>query len=172
MFRLSQLAPGTYVVVWCRPRRPRCRPHGLAGQDAALRTELFWAGVTEIAPLGQPRTQQVRRRRADDAEQRADSSSPVSGGPHGGVPDDVLSGRGDGRRGNARSRSKQARSEPTSRSQLRPVPAVRVSGRLVTPDGSPPPPTTIRLVGAAMTDVITSSTPSGQATSASRPSRA
>ena len=30
-----------------------------------------------------------------------------------------------------------------------------VSGRLVTPDGSAPPPTTIRLVGDAMTDVIT-----------------
>ena len=38
---------------------------------------------------------------------------------------------------------------------VRPVPAVRVSGRLVTPDGSAPPPTTIRLIGAAMTDVIT-----------------
>jgi hypothetical protein len=38
---------------------------------------------------------------------------------------------------------------------VRPVPAVRVSGRLVTPDGSVPPPTTIRLVGGAMTDVIT-----------------
>jgi hypothetical protein len=35
------------------------------------------------------------------------------------------------------------------------VPAVRLSGRLVTPDGSPTPRTTIRLVGAAMTDVIT-----------------
>jgi len=38
---------------------------------------------------------------------------------------------------------------------VRPVPAVRVSGRVVAPDGSVPPPTTIRLVGAAMTDVIT-----------------
>ena len=40
---------------------------------------------------------------------------------------------------------------------LRPVPAVRVSGRLVTPEGSPPPPTSIRLVGDAMADVITRS---------------
>jgi hypothetical protein len=38
---------------------------------------------------------------------------------------------------------------------VRPVPAVRLSGRLVTPDGSAPPPTTIRLIGAGMTDVIT-----------------
>ena len=38
---------------------------------------------------------------------------------------------------------------------VRPVPAVRVSGRLVTPDGSAPPLTTIRLVGDAMADVIT-----------------
>ena len=44
---------------------------------------------------------------------------------------------------------------------MRPVPAVRVSGRLVTPDGSAPPPTTIRLVGAAMTDVITRGLVSG-----------
>ena len=39
---------------------------------------------------------------------------------------------------------------------LRPVASVRVSGRLVTPDGSPPPPTTIRLIGEAMRDVVTS----------------
>jgi hypothetical protein len=44
---------------------------------------------------------------------------------------------------------------------LRPVPAVRVSGRLVAPDGKAPPPTTIRLTGIAMTDVITTGTPSG-----------
>ena len=44
---------------------------------------------------------------------------------------------------------------------VRPVPAVRVSGRLVTPDGAAPPPTTIRLVGAAMTDVITTGLASG-----------
>jgi len=46
---------------------------------------------------------------------------------------------------------------------LRPVPAVRVSGRLVAPDGSAPPPTTIRLVGDAMADVITESLPNGPA---------
>jgi hypothetical protein len=39
---------------------------------------------------------------------------------------------------------------------LQPEPAVRVSGRLVTPDGSAPPPTTIQLVGRSMTDVIAS----------------
>ncbi len=44
---------------------------------------------------------------------------------------------------------------------LRPVPAVRLSGRLVTPDGSAPPPTTIRLAGAAMTDVVTMGLVSG-----------
>ena len=36
-----------------------------------------------------------------------------------------------------------------------------MAGRLVAPDGSVPPPTTIRLVGAAMTDVITRGLVSG-----------
>ena len=35
---------------------------------------------------------------------------------------------------------------------LPPAPAMRVSGRLLTPDGSAPPPTMIRLVGEAMSD--------------------
>jgi hypothetical protein len=44
---------------------------------------------------------------------------------------------------------------------VRPVPAVRVSGRLVAPDGSAPPPTMIRLIGVAMNDVITRGLVSG-----------
>jgi hypothetical protein len=39
---------------------------------------------------------------------------------------------------------------------LRPVPAVRIAGRVVTPDGSLPAPMTIQLVGEAMNDVTTS----------------
>jgi hypothetical protein len=46
---------------------------------------------------------------------------------------------------------------------LRPVPAVRISGRLVAPDGSAPPPMTIRLVGNSMADVIVESRPNGPA---------
>ncbi len=58
MFRLSQLVPGTYVVLV--PSTQTTLPAAcLAGQDSALRSELFFAGVTEVAPLGQPRTQQV-----------------------------------------------------------------------------------------------------------------
>jgi hypothetical protein len=80
MFRLSQLMPGTYVVVV--PSTQTTVPAAfLVAPDATLRNELFFAGVTEVAPLGHPRT---------------DSSAPVAGGPHGRVPDDVLSGRGDG----------------------------------------------------------------------------
>ena len=44
---------------------------------------------------------------------------------------------------------------------LRPEPAVRVSGHLVTPDGSVPPPTTIRLIGQSMADVVTATVPTG-----------
>lgn len=39
---------------------------------------------------------------------------------------------------------------------MRPVPAVRISGRLITPDGSAPPPMALRLAGDALTDVIMS----------------
>jgi hypothetical protein len=46
---------------------------------------------------------------------------------------------------------------------LRPVPAARVSGRLVTPDGTAPPPMAIKLAGEAMTDVVTRSLPSSMA---------
>src|SRR4029078_11544045 len=58
MFRLSQLSPGSYVVVV--PSTQATLPAAyLLGQDSALRSELFMSGVTEIALLGQPRTQQV-----------------------------------------------------------------------------------------------------------------
>jgi hypothetical protein len=46
---------------------------------------------------------------------------------------------------------------------LRPTPAVRVSGRLIGPDGSPPPPIAIRLAGEAMTDVTMPPLSSGMA---------
>jgi hypothetical protein len=44
---------------------------------------------------------------------------------------------------------------------LRVGPAVRVSGRLVTPDGSAPPRTIMHLVGDAMSDVVTSTSEGG-----------
>jgi hypothetical protein len=44
---------------------------------------------------------------------------------------------------------------------VQPEPAVRVSGHLVAVDGSVPPPTTIRLIGETMTDLITSPAPTG-----------
>ena len=151
MFRLSQLMPGTYVVVV--PSTQTTMPAAfLEAPDTALRNDLFCAGVAEVALLGQPRTQQVGDFALMTSESRADSSAAVAGGPHGRVPDDVLSGRDDSGRGDADyDRGGEERTDITI--ALRPVPAVRVSGRLVTPDGSAPPPTTIRLVGDAMTDV-------------------
>jgi hypothetical protein len=44
---------------------------------------------------------------------------------------------------------------------LRPTPAVRVSGRLVTPDGGAPPPMPIRLTGSAAADIVGLDLPSG-----------
>jgi hypothetical protein len=46
---------------------------------------------------------------------------------------------------------------------LRPTAAFRVSGRLVTPDGSAPPPTSIKLIGEASADVTMASRPSSTA---------
>src|SRR5688572_13360938 len=58
MFRLARLAPATYVIV--APSTHTTMPAAvMEAPDAALRSELFFAGVTEVAPLGQPRTQQM-----------------------------------------------------------------------------------------------------------------
>jgi hypothetical protein len=159
MFRLSQLSPGTYVVLV--PSTQTTVPASyLANPDYALRTELFWGGIQEMSALGQPRTvqmgefalmtlnhalipppptpqgrMQVYRTTYYPAALTAGAATPIT----------VKSG--------------EERTDITI--GLQPVPAVRVSGRLVAPDGSAPPPTMIRLDGAAMADVITAGSPTG-----------
>jgi hypothetical protein len=159
MFRLSQLSPGTYVVLV--PSTQTTVPASyLTNPDYALRTELFWGGIQEMSALGQPRTvqmgefalmtlnralipppptpqgrMQVYRTTYYPAALTAGAATPIT----------VKSG--------------EERTDITI--GLQPVPAVRVSGRLVSPDGSPPPPTMIRLDGAATADVITAGSPTG-----------
>src|SRR5262245_52100809 len=58
MFRLSQLMPGKYVVLV--PSSQTTVPASFVEKpDAAIRSDLFFAGVAEMSLLGQPRTQQV-----------------------------------------------------------------------------------------------------------------
>ncbi len=159
MFRLSQLTPGTYVVLV--PSTQTTLPAAfLEAPDGALRSELFFAGVPEVALLGQPRTQQVgdlalmtsNRVLVPPPLSPADRMAvyPTTYFPAAataGAATPIAVGGG------------EERTDVTI--TVRPVPAVRVSGRLVAPDGSAPPPTTIRLAGAAMTDVITRGLVSG-----------
>ena len=159
IFRLAQLVPGTYVVLV--PSTQTTVPSAvLENPDASLRTELFWGGIQEMAPLGAPRTvqmgefalmtlnrvlippppaangrMQVYRTTFYPAAPTAATATPIT------------------------VRSGEERTDLTI--AMRPVPTVRISGRLITPDGSVPPPMMIRLVGDAMADVTTFGSPSG-----------
>ena len=170
MFRLSQLMPGTYVVLV--PSTQTTLPAAvLEDPDTALRSELFFAGVTEVALLGQPRTQQVGDVALMTLNRVLIPPPPSPAGRMAVYPTTYFPAAATA--GAATPIALEAGEERTDVTiALRPVPAVRVSGRLVTPDGSAPPPTTIRLVGDAMTDVITRGLVTGPDTSASRPSRA
>lgn len=159
MFRLSKLSPGTYVVVV--PSTQTTLPaSALAGPNSALRGDLFMSGVTEVATLGQPRTQQI-----GDAALMTLSSVTIP-------PPASLDGRMAMYRttyypaattaGAATPITLEAGEERADIAiAVRPVASVRVSGRLVTPDGSAPPATTIRLIGDAMRDVVTSDLSNG-----------
>jgi len=159
MFRLSQLTPGTYVVLV--PSTQTTVPATfLESPDATVRNELFFAGVPEVALLGQPRTQQV----GDFAlmtSNRVLVPPPLSpAGRMAVYPTTYFPAAATaGAATQIALTAGEERSDVTI--SLRPVPAVRLSGRLVTSDGSAPPPTTIRLVGAAMTDVLTRGLVSG-----------
>jgi hypothetical protein len=158
-FRLSQLVPGTYVVLV--PSTQTTVPAAwLADQDPWLRTELFWGGVTETALLGQPRALQVGDAALMTLNSVAIPPPPSSQGRIAVYPTTFFPSAATA--GAATQITVGAGEERADVAiALRPVPAVRVTGRLVTPNGSAPPPTTIRLTGIAMTDVVTSSTPSG-----------
>jgi len=159
MFRLSQLVPGTYVVLV--PSTQTTVPASfLEAPDTTLRSDLFFAGVPEVALLGQPRTLQVGDfalltlnrvlippplSPAGRMAVYPTTYFPAAAAAGAATPIALAAG--------------EERSAVTI--SMRPVPARRLSGRLVTPDGSVPPPTTIRLAGAAMTDVITRGLVSG-----------
>ncbi len=153
IFRLSQLMPGTYVVLV--PSTQTTVPSAfLEGQNATLRSELFFAGVSEVAPLGQPRTQQVGDVALMTLNRVLIPPPPSPAGRVAVYPTTYFPAAATARE--ATPIALEAGEERSDVSiSLWPVPAMQVSGRLVTPDGSAPPPTTIRLVGAAMTDVIT-----------------
>lgn len=160
VFRLARVQPGTYAVV--APSMHTTVPLAVMNSwdSNTLRLELFRASVYEVSPLGQPRTQQV----GDFALMTLNSVLiPPQPGADGRMSmyrttyypsaasaaagTTVTVGAGDERTDLAIT--------------LRPVPAARVSGRLVTPDGTAPPPMAIKLIGEAMADVITRSLPSG-----------
>lgn len=161
-FRLSGVQPGTYAVV--APSIHTTVPLAVMNSwDAnTLRLELWRASVYEVSPLGQPRTQQV----GDFALMTLNSvlipPQPGSDGRMSMYRTTYYPSATSAAAGTAVTVA--AGEERTDLAiTLRPVPAARVSGRLVTPDGSAPPPMAIKLIGESMTDVITRSLPSSTA---------
>jgi uncharacterized protein (DUF2141 family) len=162
VFRLARVQPGTYAVV--APSMHTTVPLAVMNSwdSNTLRLELWRASVYEVSGLGQPRTQQV----GDFALMTLNSVLiPPPPGADGRMtmyrttyyPSATSAAAGT-------TVTVAAGEERTDLAiTLRPVPAARVSGRLVTPDGSPPPPMAIKLVGEAMADVITRSLPSSTA---------
>jgi hypothetical protein len=159
MFRLSQLMPGKYVVLV--PSTQTTVPAAfLEKSDTTVRNDLFFVGVGEVSLLGQPRTQQAGDFALLTLNRVMIPPPPSAAGRMAVYPTTYFP--------NAATASAatlialEAGEERTDITiSVRPVPAVRVSGRLVAPDGSVPTPTTIRLVGAAMSDVITTGLVSG-----------
>ena len=159
MFRLTQLSPGSYVVLV--PSTHTTVPAtALQNPNAALRTGLYRAGVPEMTPLGQPRTMQV-------GEFALMSMNRVL------VPPATSADRMQAYRttfypaahtaGTATPVAVKAGEERTDLAiSLRPTPALQVSGRLVTPEGSAPPAMMLRLEGDAMHEVVTDGRPNGE----------
>ena len=153
MFRLSQLKPGTYVVLV--PSTQTTVPAAfLESPDTTLRNELFSAGISEVTLLGQPRTQQAGDLAMLTLNRVMIPPPLPPAGRMAVYPTTYFTAAA-----TAAEATKIALGAGEERTDItisvRPVPSVRVSGRLVAPDGSAPPPTTIRMVGAAMTDVTT-----------------
>ena len=152
MFRLSRLMPGRYVVVV--PSTQTTFPVGLLSvpnPDAALRNELFRA-IAEMGPLGQPRTQQFGEYALLTLNRVL---IPPASSPAGRMAVYTTTYFPAATKASAASIVTVAAGEERTdlKIGLRPVQAVRISGRLVTPDGTPPPPTSLRLVGDAAADV-------------------
>jgi hypothetical protein len=153
IFRLAQLMPATYVVLV--PSTQTTVPAAFLGApDSTLRSQLFVAGITEVTPLGQPRTQQVGDVALLTLNRVLIPPPPSLTGRMAVYPTTYFPAAATaGAATQITLEGGEERADVTI--AVRPVPAVRVSGRLVAPDGSAPPATTIRLIGAAMTDVIT-----------------
>jgi hypothetical protein len=183
MFRLSQLTPGSYVVVV--PSTQTTVPVTVLNnftKDQSLLNEIFSAvqpngsnsvsAVRAALPIGQPRTQQ-----AGDVALVTMSSvlipafAPLGAtagqaAPGGAIADKPVSPvdrmavyrttyfPAAATAAAATAITLEGGEERTDLTiGLRPTPAVRLSGRLVTPDGSAPPPMALRLVGEAANDV-------------------
>ena len=159
MFRLSQLAPDSYVVFVPSTHAtvPAAR---LESPDYPLRIDLFWGGVQEMSPLGSPRTQQFGDVVLLSAARAFVPPAPASTGRMQVYRTTFYPAAQSARAATAVTvKSGEERTDLTI--ALQPAAAVRVSGRLVTPDGSVPPPMMIRLEGAAMADVATMGSPNG-----------
>jgi hypothetical protein len=152
MFRLSRLTPGRYVVVV--PSTQTTVPAAMLStysQDSAVRLEVMRA-IAEVAPLGQPRTQQF----GDSALLTLNRMLiPPAASPAGRL--EVYRTTYFPSSTTARAATEVAVGAGEDKSgvtiSLRPVPTVKITGRLVTPDGTPPPPTSLRLVGDAAAQV-------------------
>ena len=161
-FRLSRVQPGTYAVV--APSIHTTVPLAVMNSwDAnTLRLELWRAGVYEVSPLGQARTQQVGDLALMTLNSVLIPPQPGADGRMSMYRTTYYPSATSAAAGTAVTVA--AGEERTDLAiTLRPVPAARVSGRLVTPDGSAPPPMAIKLVGESMTDVATRSMPSSTA---------
>ncbi len=154
-FRLPRLLPGAYAVFV--PSTLTTLPTALL--DGAT-TNAYWSnGIAELAPRGQARTLQF----GDTALSHMTRVMPPRPMPDGRLlvypptyfpsapsPADatpVVVASGDERAGIAIA--------------MKAVPGFRVSGRLVTPDGTPPPPMGIKLSGSASVGVTDSDLSSG-----------
>ena len=159
VFRLPQLSPGSYVVAV--PSTQASMPAGvLEAQAPNLRSDLFFAGVTEIATPGQPRAQQI-----GDAALLTPAAVLTPPPPSASGKMEIYRTTYFPSASNAAGATEVTVVAGEERADitigLRPVPAVRISGRLVTPDNSVPPSTPIRLIGEASAGVVTSDLPSG-----------
>jgi hypothetical protein len=151
-FRLS-MAPGTYIVAV--PSTEITMPVSVlnaSAQDASLRSGLFFAGIAEISPLGSPHTQQF----GDFAlmtPNRTLTPPPVSPTGHPATYQTTYFPSATTASAATQITLTDGQERTDLAINLRPVPAVRVSGHIVTTDGTMPPPMGIRMVGEASSDV-------------------
>jgi hypothetical protein len=152
MFRLSQLTPGTYVVV-VPSAHTTLSAGDLVAPDPALRSNLFFSGVSEMTPLGQPRTQQI-----GDAALMTPSRVPIPPPAAGNGAMQMYKPTYFPAATTAAGATPIAIAAGEERTDvtlaLRPVPAVRIFGRVIAADGSPAAFTSIRLAGESMAGVV------------------